>query len=256
MEGKGFRIDDLRVEKPATDHRTSSPFFEIYEGFVHAPTTMANLVAGQVNVQAIDIRGAKLTITRSDRACGILRKSCSSWQAMQPVKQPEIALRFVESEIRVIDGSQTPPFIGSFRDITLDIDPVVHQQRKLLQFTGSFSGSSLGLDFTAYLDPAKKLLYGYPGGQARFSRDILKLFPSSLSSSVDDLQLDGILRLQGSADGDLSGGRSVRFELQGQVCELSVDDRRLPLPLRDCMIDFAVRKTNLISLRHGPTGAG
>ena len=260
MEGKGFRINDLRVEKPATDHRSASPFFEIYEGFVHAPTTMANLVAGQVNVQAIDIRGARLTITRSESGVWDFEEIVQRWQALQPVRQPEIALRFVESEIKVIDESQTPPFTGSIRDVTLNIDPVVHQQRKLLQFTGSFSGVAISrVDFTAYLDPAKKTWFtNIRADQAKLSRDILKLFPSNLSDSFEDLQfLDGILMLQGSADGDLSGGQSVRFELQGQVCELSVEDRRLPLPLRNCTIDFAVRENELeISCATGQLGQG
>lgn len=261
MEGKGFRINDLRVENLATAQGGSAnPLFEIYEGFVHAPATMANLVTGHVDVKAIEIRGAKLTITRSQTGEWDFQELIRRWQANQTTWQPEIALRFLESEIRIIDKSQTPEFVASIRDITLNIDPVVHQQKKLLQFTGSFSGAAISrVDFTAYLDPAGKTWFtDIRADQAKLSRDIFKLFPISLSSSFDDLQfLDGIVMLHGSADGDLIGKHPVRFRLQGEVRNLSVDDRRLPLPLRDCTIDFGITQNQLeISRATGHVGQG
>lgn len=240
VEGRGFQLGGLFIHKLAENENDS--ILRIENGFVHAPATLTDLIAGHCSPSRITLENLKLTITRS--ANGIWELGGPLKQLMQqPCSSKPIGLEIHNGALEIVDQSTNPPKISTIKDIQLQLQPIVHNQRDLLQLTGSFAGIAISnIEFVAYVDPERKTWYtNLKTEQARISQGLLDFVPGLVGINNTPPIVDGAVQLRGTANGDFSGKQRIHFDLDGQIRGLSITDQRLPFPITQCDVDFSIQ---------------
>lgn len=265
MEGRGLRLNDLTLtiasEADSGTDSANAPMsqIEIYEAFVHLPISLPQLVAGQAQPTAIEIRRAKLQLTQNESG---------DWNIPALLRQIEflktpgaapipIALTDCTVELKTLDEHNNTL---QLTDVNLEVLPIVHDGRPLLQVSGQFNGREvLGTNFTAYIDSNQrnwKADLEIP--QFRLSPNVMALLPAGIRNDLSKLpQIAGVISGAGSAAGSFDLNVLPQFQFAGRLREFQCDDVQLPLPVRQMRLDFQINNEALtINQASGKLGAG
>ncbi len=261
IEGRGIQISDLIIHGSATNSTTQSnahistaanssdtdPLLEIYSVFVHMQATTAQLVAGTAKPSRVEIRGGKLTLARN--ADGTWNTGSLDRLGSLSCDGPPVPVSITDCTLRIVDHFQNPPLEINLRDISIEAKPVQHDGRQLMQISGTFAGNSVAeVGFSGYYESETGRWYAEQIRASEFalSADMLTLIPPSIRGDAESLvALTGNLSVDGRAEGSIAEPGRTRFELNGQLRDFSVNDRRLPAAISRTNVDFVVSDRHL-----------
>ena len=270
IEGQGLRINDLHIKLASHDqanqHSSShdrpglQSSLEIYEAFLHAPVSMTELVSGKLTIDRVEIRRAKLTLVRNQNGKFDFEKIVESFANLKLNIAGPIPVAFQDCEVIVVDQTRPNQQPISLTNVSLVIQPIIHEQRPILQIQGGFRSRLISqINFVTFLDQQNKVWKTKLGAtDATLSSDLIALLPDSIQSEFNDLQtLSGKINFQATTTGSLPLNDIPTFKIQGNVSGLSVDDSRLPFPIHHTSANFVVENRGLaIQNARGRMGQG
>ncbi len=241
FEGKGIRLSDLRIDQQHSRDRNS--VVEIHEAFIHAPSTLTELAIGDIKIHAVDFRGGKFSAIRNPEGDWQLAPLLKHFREKCASGQHDLSVRFNDCSLIILDRSTPIERVQKLRDINMVARPIIHENRKLIQITGDCSALAVShVQFKAFVDPDQQTWFTeIKARNAQLTTELFTLLPTQTSSVFDDIQvLGGNLDLRGTANGDMSNRSLPQFSFSGELRNFSLSDRRIPLELKDCSVDFEI----------------
>ena len=251
VEGQGLRLNNVRINLL---NESSIPGqlrtnLDLYELFVHSDATIADLATNNLRPHAIEIKRARLTLVRLSDGTWDFE---SLLDHLVSFKNPEseftpVVLR--DCEIEIIDRSKPTLPSVLISSIDFSVHKVMHEGRALIQVLGKFRTKAVSeVQVTAYVDQVQSQWHcELSATDAMIAQSLLRLIPKDVQQTTNELKsLSGKLSFSAVAQGKLPNGGSIdesmipRFTVSGQVQQLSIDDSRLPVPVRDANATFSI----------------
>ena len=240
-EGQGIQLVDLEVGLANTNSNGPHSRIEIYEVFLNASTTMTQLASSNLNIQSVQVRRAKLTVVRNENGQWDFQPILESLAAFKPESSTPISL--TDCEIRIIDLSKSNGTPISLSNFNLYSQPREFEGRQITQLTGGFQSQAISqIDFTTYLDRQTQSWQSeVRATSAKLSGDLISVLPPNFRAEFKDLQsFSGRINLQAKAHGRMSLDAMPTLSIEGDIADLTIDDTRLPLPIRNVSANFFV----------------
>lgn len=266
VEGMGIRINDLNVslasyEQPYLQNQTPvQSGLEVYEAFLHAPVSTTQLASGELNIERVEIRRAKLTLVRNQNGKMDFDHIIEKLSALEFESDSPTPVAFKDCEVVVIDQTRPNQRPISISNISLIVQPIIHEQRQILQINGSFKSRLISeINFVTYLDQQNGIWTSQVGAtDATLSTDLIALLPDSIQSEFQNLQsLIGKINFQATATGATALNEMPAFKLTGDIAGFSIDDSRLPFPIKNASANFIVENGGLaVQNARGRIGQG
>lgn len=268
LEGQGIQLNDLSIELDDQNAERLNPDGSaterskllIYEAFLHSPASTAELVAQELEINAIEFRRAKLTIVRDSNGVWDFENVIAKLKNL-PLKNnglKPIGLR--DCEVQIVDRSWTRKQPVSITGLDLFIQPVQHENRELIQISGKCQPAGVSnVEFLTFVDSANQAWSSeLTASEAKLSRELLNILPPSLSKQLTNLnQLSGVINFEASAIGSTSLDQLPNFSLSGNVSQLNIDDAQIPKPIQNASGNFQISNEGLsISNASGGLGRG
>lgn len=229
-----------RFESLTDNGIKGEPIAELYDAFVHLPVCMTDIVMGQCQPLALDIRRAKLNVVRD---------ADGSWQLGQFIDafrpnpdSPPLPVRIHDSEIRIVDNTKNPPLSHRLTDVQIQLQPLLDQGRRLTQVTLRCVGGEIGLFNIAIVYDAQSRSFDVDTSlkKIHLSPALFALLPETIARQLTTVKaLSGEVDLEGRVQGSLDAGMP-KFMLVGAVDKLAVDDLRAPIPVTRGSAEFLV----------------
>ena len=249
VDGQGLKLRNVSVGTNATGSSLSSlssstSVIEIYEAFVRSPVSLPQLVAGNMPIQSVEIRRARLNLMKDTTGTWNIESLIHALQKLKTSGETNVPVILRDCQIELVDLSD-PDAHRQVRvsNLTLSVMPIDHQGHQLTQVSGQFSCSEVSdVHFTAWIDPANGTWKAnLDASDLRLSRDSLLLLPASLASKVNGLhRLEGRVSVKGTLSGDTGLVHTPNIELMGQCKGIAVSDTRLPWVVEDTDFEFNV----------------
>lgn len=261
IEGQGIRLTDLTIglANSIRPPEESSRLL-VYEAFLHAPATLTDLVADELDVKAIDIRRAKLVVVRNRDGSWDLETAIANLKNLAPCEDGVLPIGLRDCEIQIVDHSWQRKEPISITGLDLFVQPVLYENRELLQINGNCKSSGVSnVEFVTFVDPASQTYSSeLSAKKAELSPDLIKLLPASLQTEVGNLKnLSGVIDLEARAVGSTTMYQPPNFSLTGNVFGLNLDNARLPTPIKRASGQFRIDNQGLsISNASGSLGEG
>ncbi|MEL7496766.1 MAG: AsmA-like C-terminal region-containing protein [Planctomycetota bacterium] len=250
FEHKGIRLVNLAVDLDpnlisTSDGQTSQ--LEVYELFVHGDASMTDLAGGNFKPTAIELKRARLTLVQDADGVWDFEPIIEWVTNLQGGDLGPVPVVLSDCEVKVINQQNrlAAPIVLS--GINFSIHRMLHEGRELTQVTGQFKTRAISnVQVTAFVDHTRQAWHcQLDANQARVSRDLVNAIPPDLGGSFDSLKaLNGTIDFGATATGqlgsDLEASAMPTFSLSGQVSNLSIDDERLPVPIRNLSATFSV----------------
>ena len=254
-EGQGLELRNVSVATTAprslatsfvTPHASSESLIEIYEAFVRSPVRLTQLVAGDLPIRSVEIRRARLNLTKNANGTWNIETLISALQKLKPPGNSNVPVILKDCQIELLDQSD-PNHQRQIRvsNLMLSVMPIDHQGRQLTQISGQFSCSEVSdVHFTAWLDSANGTWKAnLDARDLRLDRDSLMLLPASVAAQLKPLRrLGGRVSIKGDVSGDTGLVNTPAFEFTGRCNDIAVSDARLPWTIEDTAFQF--RLTN------------
>ena len=261
LEGQGIKLNDLSIELGgANGPLGQNSRLEVYETFIHSPASMAQLVSGDLGVNAIEFRRAKLVIVRDRNGNWDLQNVFSKLQNLPRSENGLMPIGLRDCEIQFVDQSSVSKKPISITGLEVFVQPVQHENRELIQINGNCQTAGVSkVALVAYIDPANQTWSSeISASQAKLSRDMLRIVPPSVSAKLENLNhLSGVINLNAQASGSTSLDQLPRFSIGGNVSQLNVDDDTIPKPIQNASGNFQIDNQGFsISNASGSLGQG
>ena len=260
-EGQGIRLNNLVVELAGTKtgSRTQTRL-EIYETFIHAPATLTQLASADLKIQAVEMRRAKLTLFRDADGKWDFEQVLDSLVQLQPDPKSPKPVSLIDCEISIVDQSSSRSTPIKIFDVDIFAQPIVHEGRPLIQVNGGFRTAAVSrIEFTTFLDKQTESWKATLGAtDATLSHELVSLLTPEMQKELDSLNsVSGKINFEASATGRMSLDEIPNFHLKGNVAGLTIDDSRLPFPIRSVSANFETNNSGFsIENASGKLGQG
>ena len=268
LEGQGIQLNDLSIELDDQDAETLNPDGSatqsskllIYEAFLHSPASMAELVAQELEINAIEFRRAKLIIVRDSNGNWDFENVLAKLKNLSPGNDGVKPIGLRDCEVQIVDQSWSRTKPVSITGLDLFIQPVEHENRELIQITGKCQSAGVSnIEFLTYIDSANQTWNSELSAvEAKLSRDLLNILPKSLSAKFENLtQFSGVVNLEATAIGSTRLDDLPNFSLAGNVSQLNIDDPQIPKPIQNASGNFQISNEGFsVSNASGGLGQG
>ncbi len=253
IEGQGIQLNNLRVELetsaanqnqkrawPASSVDEQSSV-EVYEAFIHAPVSMAELASSKLPISMVELRRVRLTLVRNANGEWDFQNVVENLAAFSPNPDSPIPVALTDCELRIVDHSSARTKPISISNLDVYVQSIAHDQRTQLQVTGGFQSPAISrIDFVTYLDQQAQFWRSkITATDATLSSDLVSVLPKEIQSELTELQaVSGRINFVAKATGRMSLNSIPQFEIEGNVADLTVDDHRLPMPIRNASAGF------------------
>ncbi len=243
QEGRGMLLSNVELATPGISISAN-------ETFLTMPSTMTDLVAGQVRLQAIDMRHVTVELahdpSRPANFSDLIRRLQDTIK-IQPGQQPPVPLMIRDSRLRFVDkGSGAQKTVS---DINIDVLPVEHAGKTILQYKVTGKGSDLEkLMLAGFVDPDSKSWNATAElSRMRIHSGMLAALPEDVRRKLAQVRsfgalVDGTFRLQGV----LGSGQLPDISGQGVIRELGFDHDRMPAILRNGYAEYRLESGGLL----------
>ncbi len=207
------------------------PVVEIYEAFIHAPVSITELVSCELQPQAVEIQRARLHVRRLGSGQWNIVEVINALKAMKscaPRQVVPVSLADCQVEIEDISLGGLPV---QLTEVALDIVPIEHEGRLLLQLAGQFEGREFAsTNYSAYVDLTQQTwTTAFNTEQIKVSKTLFSLLPADFQNSIGEIsEVAGYVNLSGSASGDLALATEPIFQLHGKLADFSCSDPATP----------------------------
>jgi hypothetical protein len=247
-QGVGLSLDNVSLELPSTSQQPSSKL-SIAQIQIHSKSTLTDLVSGSLQPQAIELKRAKFQIVRDPSGTIDLTpvvQQLANFPRPAGQKLAPIVLR--DSEIQFFDLGQNLPSV-QLTNVNFVVSPKQHQSSRLIHIQGEFRTpaiSKITVSLFVNLDN-QDWQAQLTADQATISQQIIDSLPPSIAGQIAQPDsLSGTLSFSATADSRHGDNALPRFELNGRLERFSLDDSRLPLPLRDCSATFLINNDGVV----------
>lgn len=280
-EGAGIQLNDLVVNldpkmRPQSYDRHSVAYtpvslfsrsknpvgstLEIYEAFLHAPVSMAELAAGEIEIQAVELRRAKITLVRQSDGSWDFTHILDTLKNLQSNQEDPIPVALRDCEIQIVDQRLMPEKPIRLTGMDVFVQPIVHEGQPLVQIHGGFHSPAISeIDFTAFLNNQTQTWNArVNAARAKLSRDLISILPPEIQSGFSNLDsISGVLNFNAEAIGSMRMDDIPQFSLRGNVQQFAIDDDRMPIPVSRTSADFFLNNHELkIINANGQAGEG
>ncbi len=262
-EGQGIQLNDLIIglahsgdgSNPSSKPSSS---LRIYEAFIHVPVSLPELATQELDIRSVEFRRAKLTLVRDQNGEWDIQKIVETLKSLPAVDNGPIPLALRDCEIQIIDQTSSRLSPINLTGLNVFIQPIVHENRALLQISGGFRSDAISkVDFATYLDRSSQAWQArFTATQARLSRELTSLLPSTIQSELQNLNsFTGILNFDATVTGVTNN--LPDFSIAGDIAQFSIDDDKLPVPLQNVSADFVINNNGFaINNASGRMGEG
>ncbi len=246
-----------RFESLTNGGIVGEPIAELYDAFIHVPVGMTDIVMGDCQPLALDIRRAKLNVVRGPDGRWQLEQFLDAFRP--DPNSPPLPVRIHDSEIRIVDKTKNPPLSHRLTDVQIQLQPLQDQGRRLTKVTLRCVGAEMGLVNIAIFYDAQSRSFDVDTSaeNIQLSPALFALLPEVIAGQLKTVnalagEVDLDARIQGSLNGTMP-----KFMLVGSVDKLAVDDLRSPVPITRASAEFMISndQVNLKQFR-GRMGEG
>ena len=103
-EGQGIQLNDLTFKLAAGSGELQSKI-EIYEAFIHAPATMTELASSELQIQAVELKRVKITLSRDQNGEWDFQNVIGALAKLKPDSEVPIPVSLTDCELQVVDRS-------------------------------------------------------------------------------------------------------------------------------------------------------
>ncbi|MGI9496530.1 MAG: AsmA-like C-terminal region-containing protein [Mariniblastus sp.] len=238
-EGEGLQLNYVSLNLESGNLSKPHSHLEIYEAFIHAPISMAQLVAADVPIEKIDITRAKITLVRDQNGEWDFSNIIDSLPKTD--SENPIQIEFRDCEIRMIDeqNGNNPPI--TLTNVNFRLGPRLNGGNKYQQFEGAFESKVISkIAFQGFLHPpTKQWKAKLSATNAQLSSGLIKLLPTDMQDQMKELRaVSGKINLKVAAQGLATIEEIPQIQIDAQVEQLTIDDNRLPFPIQNGSFDF------------------
>ena len=238
-EGRGLQLNYVSLDLESADLSQPHSHLEIYEAFIHAKISMAQLIASDLPIQKIDITRAKITLVRDRNGEWDFSHIINSLPKTD--SENPIQIEFRDCEIRMIDEQNvnSPPI--ALTNVNFRLGPRINGGNKYQQFDGAFESKAISkIAFQGFLHPpTKQWKAKLSATNAQLSSGLIKLLPADLQDQMKELRaVSGKINLKVAAQGMATFEEIPEIQINAQVEQLTIDDNRLPFPIQNGSFDF------------------
>lgn len=238
-EGEGLQLNYVSLNLESGNLSKPHSHLEIYEAFIHAPISMAQLVAANVPIEKIDITRAKITLVRDQNGEWDFSNIIDSLPKTD--SENPIQIEFRDCEIRMIDeqNGNNPPI--TLTNVNFRLGPRLNGGNKYQQFEGAFESKVISkIAFQGFLHPpTKQWKAKLSATNAQLSSGLIKLLPTDMQDQMKELRaVSGKINLKVEAQGLATLEEIPQIQIDAQVEQLTIDDNRLPFPIQNGSFDF------------------
>ena len=144
VDGQGLKLRNVSVGTNATGSSLSSlnsstSVIEIYEAFVRSPVSLPQLVAGNMPIQSVEIRRARLNLMKDTTGTWNIESLIHALQNLKTSGETNVPVILRDCQIELVDLSD-PDAHRQVRvsNLTLSVMPIDHQGHQLTQVNGQF----------------------------------------------------------------------------------------------------------------------
>lgn len=238
-EGEGLQLNYVSLNLESGNLSKPHSHLEIYEAFIHAPISMAQLVAANVPIEKIDITRAKITLVRDQNGEWDFSNIIDSLPKTD--SENPIQIEFRDCEIRMIDeqNGNNPPI--TLTNVNFRLGPRLNGGNRYQQFEGAFESKVISkIAFQGFLHPpTKQWKAKLSATNAQLSSGLIKLLPTDMQDQMKELRaVSGKINLKVEAQGLATLEEIPQIQIDAQVEQLTIDDNRLPFPIQNGSFDF------------------
>lgn len=266
VDGQGLELRNVSLGTTSlgfspTSAGSSDSVIEIYEAFVRSPVSLPQLVAGNMPIQSVEIRRARLNLIKDTNGTWNIESLVQALQKLKPSGDSNVPVILRDCQIELVDQSD-PNHQRQVRvsNLTLSVMPINHNGHELTQLSGQFSCSEVSdVGFTAWIDAARGTWKAdVDAKDLRLNRDSLMLLPASMASKLTQLRrLEGHVSVKGNLAGDTALVRTPNVQLTGHCQGIAVNDARLPWAIEDTNFQFDINNAGFsIESARGKVGKG
>ena len=157
IEGVGFEINDLKVHHVDRPEETT---FHVAQLSVNSKTSLTQLLSRKIQPTSVHLNHASLKVERDRVGRLNIDRLLQAFSTPQnnspiiPISLRDCSLTLID-RFRPSDSKSKFPRIAqlSLRDLNLDLNTVVHQQRELIEVRGNAKGDEIPqINFTSFID--------------------------------------------------------------------------------------------------------
>ena len=239
IEGKGLQLNYVSLGLESGNLSKQHSHLEIYEVFIHAPISMAQLVAADISFEKIDITRAKITLVRDQNGEWDFSNIIDSLPKTD--SENPIQIEFRDCEIRMIDEQNVnnPPI--TLTNVNFRLGPRLNGGNKYQQFEGAFESKVISkIAFQGFLHPpTKQWKAKLSATNAQLSSGLIKLLPTDMQDQMKELRaVSGKINLKVEAQGLATLEEIPQLQIDAEVEQLTIDDNRLPFPIQNGSFNF------------------
>ena len=245
-EGKGIQLNDVQIDLAGTAPAKTQSRLEIYEAFIHSPISMAQLASFGLKVRAVGITRAKLTVVRTPDGQWDFQHIVDSLLAFH--SDSSIPISLTDCQIRIVDQSNLDIPEITLTNVSLVAVPEDYNGRTLLKISGGFQSPAISkIKFTTFLDNQAQAWQSHISAiDANLSGDLIGFLPRSVRYKLQDFQsVSGKINLRATLTGDMSLNEMPSISITGNVERLTIDDMRLPFPIRNMSANFEINDSDI-----------
>ena len=233
-EGRGLQLNYVSLDLESAGLSQLHSHLEIYEAFIHAKISMAQLIASDLPIEKIDITRAKITLVRDQNGEWDFSHIINSLPKTD--SENPIQIEFRDCEIRMIDEQNVnnPPI--ALTNVNFRLGPRINGGNKYQQFDGAFESKAISkIAFQGFLHPpTKQWKAKLSATNAQLSSGLIKLLPADLQDQMKELRaVSGKINLKVEAQGLATLEEIPEIQINAQVEQLTIDDNRLPFPIQN-----------------------
>ncbi|MDA7909072.1 hypothetical protein N9B68_01115, partial [bacterium] len=201
-EGRGLQLNYVSLNLESGDASQPHSHLEIYEAFIHARISMAQLIAADLPIEKIDITRAKITLVRDQNGQWDFSNIIDSLPKTD--SENPIQIEFRDCEIRMIDEQNinNPPI--ALTNVNFRLGPRLNGGDKYQQFEGAFESKVISkIAFQGFLHPpTKQWKAKLSATNAQLSSGLIKLLPTDMQDQMKELRaVSGKINLKVEAQG-------------------------------------------------------
>ncbi|MDG2180515.1 MAG: AsmA-like C-terminal region-containing protein [Mariniblastus sp.] len=238
-EGRGLQLNYVSLNLASGAPSQPHSHLEIYEAFIHAPISMAQLIASDLPIEKIDITRAKITLVRDQNGEWDFSNIIDSLPKTD--SENPIQIEFRDCEIRMVDEQNVnnPPI--TLTNVNFRLGPRLNGGNKYQQFDGAFESKAISkIAFQGFLHPpTKQWKAKLSATNAQLSSGLIKLLPADMQDQMKELRaVSGKINLKVEAQGLATLEEIPEIQIDAQVEQLTIDDNRLPFPIQNGSFEF------------------
>jgi hypothetical protein len=242
-EGRGLQLNYVSLNLASGAPSRPHSHLEIYEAFIHAPISMAQLIGSDLPIEKIDITRAKITLVRTQNGDWDFSNIVDSLPKTN--SENPIQIEFRDCEIRMIDEQDisNPPI--TLTNVNFRLGPRLNEGNKYQQFEGAFESKVISkIAFQGFLHPpTKQWKAKLSATNAQLSSGLIKLLPADMQDQMKELRaVSGKINLKVEAQGLATLEEIPQIQIDAQVEQLTIDDNRLPFPIQNG--SFSLQSSN------------